>query len=605
MRNLTQTNAALMPNHERLNRSAVFSNFFGGEFPVPAGVTSLYVTGCAAGGRHADSLSPTTEWTVDNSAGGRTLFAVSASGNICAASHGSPSTNTSLAGVLIDLVGRKISRNGTSNAIYWNRTNKHCAAADNGFVIFQGGAGGAYQKRLGEWTGTGVGYGDYQRIALAPAHYASATSSTRCCALETTATDLSAFNGSSFSSATYSGKVFVSMSYTNGYFVAGETSGGTTRVYFKTEALAQSPSGWSSATVVASTKTIYAIAYGAGLYVAVCSGGSIYTATALNGTWTSRTSGTASNLTEIKFAGGRFVAAGAGGATTTSTDGITWTAATAGASDIQPFDLHYMDTLGLWVVSSGAKTVYTATTPTSWTQQTTLFGSTTVGIAATPCGLIYDDGSSIKITPDPRGSTYYTFSTSSDGGDAVIARQSDAVELLRLGGGFAGSSTTGGNGGSTEGRYVAGGTSTLPAVGVWGNGAVTTTLPATGNGGVGAANIYGGGGCPLVTANSPTVLYGTKIPGGAGAGWAASGKSGGGGSIFVAGGSANVTPADAGGGMGSATTGGGGGGESVVRYRIDVTPGETLLISSGLAQMDIYSNANPAGGKIIVEWEAV
>jgi len=72
-----------------------------------------------------------------------------------------------------------------------------------------------------------------------------------------------------------------------------------------------------------------AVAFGGGVFVAVGNAGIIYSST--NGsTWTSRTSGTASNLNNVMYTGSTFVVVTGSGALAsyTSTNGTTWTLAT-------------------------------------------------------------------------------------------------------------------------------------------------------------------------------------------------------------------------------------------------------------------------------------
>lgn len=72
------------------------------------------------------------------------------------------------------------------------------------------------------------------------------------------------------------------------------------------------------------------VTYGAGLFVLVGSNGRCFTSP--NGvTWTSRTSGTSSDLWQVKYANGRFVAVG-NNVVIYSTDGITWTTASGSAA---------------------------------------------------------------------------------------------------------------------------------------------------------------------------------------------------------------------------------------------------------------------------------
>lgn len=77
--------------------------------------------------------------------------------------------------------------------------------------------------------------------------------------------------------------------------------------------------------------TTNSIIFANSLYVAVGASGAISTSTDLI-TWTTRTSGTASNLNCITYGNGLYLAAGVTSALINSTDGITWSALTYGAT---------------------------------------------------------------------------------------------------------------------------------------------------------------------------------------------------------------------------------------------------------------------------------
>ena len=77
--------------------------------------------------------------------------------------------------------------------------------------------------------------------------------------------------------------------------------------------------------------TTNSIAFGNNLFVAVGNTGAISTSTDLV-TWTTRTSGTASNLSAVIYGNNIYVTGGTGGVLLTSTDGITWTSQTYGAA---------------------------------------------------------------------------------------------------------------------------------------------------------------------------------------------------------------------------------------------------------------------------------
>ncbi len=100
-----------------------------------------------------------------------------------------------------------------------------------------------------------------------------------------------------------------------------------------------------------SSLTIFDMAYGAGLFVAVGETGMIRTSPT-GSTWTTRTSGLTENITRVAFANGQFVAVTGGGKILTSPDGITWTTRTSGVIT-SLFGIAYG--AGKWVVcgSSG------------------------------------------------------------------------------------------------------------------------------------------------------------------------------------------------------------------------------------------------------------
>ncbi len=118
------------------------------------------------------------------------------------------------------------------------------------------------------------------------------------------------------------------------------------------------------------------MAYGAGLYVAVGTGGQINTSPDLV-TWTARTSNVIQNLKSVCFGGGSFAAVGDQGVVTTSPDGITWTSRTlglTGTTDRIPTKVAYGN--GKWVAmwnrsGTGAFVSYTADI-TNWSTFATI-----------------------------------------------------------------------------------------------------------------------------------------------------------------------------------------------------------------------------------------
>lgn len=120
--------------------------------------------------------------------------------------------------------------------------------------------------------------------------------------------------------------------------------------------------------------TVSRIAYnGSNLYVAVGSCG-VYTSP--DGiTWTYRDAGFGGNtIYAVAFGNGLWVAVGVNGTITTSSDGITWTARTANVSTFTLYDVTYAN--GTWVaVGAGANGsaggITTSIDGTTWTQRET------------------------------------------------------------------------------------------------------------------------------------------------------------------------------------------------------------------------------------------
>jgi|GEM_PF-4653266 len=87
--------------------------------------------------------------------------------------------------------------------------------------------------------------------------------------------------------------------------------------------LAANPSTVTTETLPASTRDLYGIVYGNGIWVAVGSSGTILTKSGTSA-WTKRVSGTTNPFTDVAFNNGVFMAVGYGPTVRTSTDGITW-----------------------------------------------------------------------------------------------------------------------------------------------------------------------------------------------------------------------------------------------------------------------------------------
>jgi hypothetical protein len=116
----------------------------------------------------------------------------------------------------------------------------------------------------------------------------------------------------------------------------------------------------------------------AGTFFAVGDAGTILSGT--DGiTWTTRTSGTTSNLNGVTY-GGIYVAVGDGGTILTSADGATWTAQTSGTANI----LRQASSIGnIYVAVGDSGTVSTSVdSGATWAAQTITGAPNLVGIAA-------------------------------------------------------------------------------------------------------------------------------------------------------------------------------------------------------------------------------
>jgi hypothetical protein len=114
---------------------------------------------------------------------------------------------------------------------------------------------------------------------------------------------------------------------------------------------------------------------GTTIYVAVSQNGILYSSTDSAVTWASRTSGFGTTqILSVTFGNGIFVAVGASGTITTSTDGITWTARTSGVSTNTLNCVEYINSVFVAVgagASGGTGGVTTSTDGITWTKRTT------------------------------------------------------------------------------------------------------------------------------------------------------------------------------------------------------------------------------------------
>lgn len=210
--------------------------------------------------------------------------------------------------------------------------------------------------------------------------------------------------------AYYPDPIIADFVYANGTFVAvGYRSGTDPYNNFVLTSTDGATWTWRDVDTATSTaRTLFSVAYGAGLFVAVGSGGFI--STSPDGvTWTTRTSAHgAAEISSVIFAGGRFVAAG--GNTTansvqTSTDGITWTARTGAIAPSNSYvQLAYDPTSGLYAMSCGG------------------VGSSSLGIQTSPDGITW--------TARNAATAQNVYGVAAKAG-VFLARTSDSTSLAR------------------------------------------------------------------------------------------------------------------------------------------------------------------------------
>lgn len=518
-----------------------------GKLIVPPEMTSMYVTGVAAGGRGvgADSYAVYQNYT------GNAVAAVSASGDNAIMT--SPSATSSPI-TFIDPVGLKTAMASGISDIPASCAGYGAFVNDAGFC-YSYGSGGTVESWNGgrSWLGQQAaigGNGTNQRAAdIAPA---TTLEKTRLSFIASP-TELGSARKQGQITASYSGKTFNNIFNCNGYFFVGESNATTkTSLYYQTDDKSINPAGWPSVVIDGVNQKILAdVCYGNGLYVASFTDGSIYTATTPGGTWTLRTSNV-TNLQNLRFANGRFLGCGTT-QSTTSLDGIIWTEATLGAAagtlGMYRYDFAYASSMGAWCIRGSTGILY-STDGGAWAARPHN-AVTPTSIADHPAGLILGSTSGVSVVYDlTKNYAEHTLSSSRDGGDLRVIRASDREELLNCKGGLS-------NGAAGSSNLVTSNTSTGLSLGMNGNN-------------------------PPLLWNLPDAAHGIKIPGGNG-NITGSGSTGGG-SIMAA--PVAATNSDViGYGAGSAantTNCGGGGGEGVARYRVPVTPGETILYSAGL-----------------------
>lgn len=146
------------------------------------------------------------------------------------------------------------------------------------------------------------------------------------------------------------------ISYFNGNYLIGGAN--------TTQSIATSPDGinWTVRTTPTTTG-INQFAFGASTYVAVGNNGNIFSSTDLV-TWTSRTAG-ASTFGDVIFANGQFLAINTSGGVYTSPDGVTWTLRSTGGTGTTVRIIWAGGTINLYIVISGGS-IYTSPDGVTW-----------------------------------------------------------------------------------------------------------------------------------------------------------------------------------------------------------------------------------------------
>ena len=608
---------------------------------VPAGVTQIAVTGCAPGGSSFQTTNPGTN---DNAS-----CSVFANGHI----YGTDNGTTDNQGYFLDPHTMRLGNFGTSTAQGFTRS------AQSGRLLLVSPLG---QNMLFFHTGTTVilrstdGGRNWTSISYSQSAHQS------CGAFHSSDENLVVTGSAGSNFAHYSinggltwaavpnlpaGFACQNVKFVNGNFVILATATGNSRLGFSPDAV-----NWTWVDLGFTAPPVD-IAFGAGVFALAVRNttNNLYTATALNGTWTSRTFGSAANVNCITFANGCFIAAGDAGITQRrSTDGITWSSTTGGSLSgvVGCRNIAWspvgINANGTWCVGrSGAGVNISTDNGVTWTNvgsadynantngvtwQGGIFG-TLFGIIA-----ITTTGTAVKYV----GTTAINPISQRLSMDAVIARISAGIvqEVLRLEGGQSSmwdtsTTYTSGDGGSfvgTKFRGTGNGTSTGPGNGEGGLGArfnATSGIPIRHQNSAGGmaigTNSFGGGAARQLpdiinlTGGRPNTL---RFPGASGGNSGTNSASGGGSSIFGFGGDAHSETNDAvnvaapgwgGGASGrhNQGTAGAGGGEGVYRYSLTVTPGDTLYFHNHHSIGRANNNnqgfvGNP--GAWIIEWNA-
>ncbi len=166
-----------------------------------------------------------------------------------------------------------------------------------------------------------------------------------------------------------SGGTLFGVAYGNGMYVAVGQAG---HISVSTDGIT-----WTNQ-IAPSQATYFNVAFGGGKFVAVGAGGVIITSTGITGSWTNATSGVTSDWYDVTYTGSTFVAVGAGGVVRTSTSGTSWTARNSNTSSGLN-GATFGSSLSVAVGDSGA--IVTSPTGVTWTVRTNTSADSLASVA--------------------------------------------------------------------------------------------------------------------------------------------------------------------------------------------------------------------------------
>lgn len=243
---------------------------------------------------------------------------------------------------------------GTFVTASYDGTNKFLYSTDHGvtWTSITGTTGGSY------WQGAAYGNGTWILTAGGGSTYGVAYST----------------NATSWTRVGVTIKSWMAATYGNGVFVVVGTNGAVMRS-------TNNGVSWTDGANILS-ESWRSIAYGNGKFVAVNSGNNTIAYSTNDGvSWTTVAGAAVPNSPrDIHFANGLFVAVGAGGGVSTSTNGTTWTSRSAAAANAWQ-SVTYGNGTWVAVANSGANRVMTSPDGITWTARSAASASTWSAVA--------------------------------------------------------------------------------------------------------------------------------------------------------------------------------------------------------------------------------